>query len=88
MLLLHSSNALGAVDILTDKPIMTQCSKWTVRLTEADMNVISKLLDSIDNYLARQENRQMEAFLSQAQNLGELEYRLRLLDSRSNHSLF
>jgi len=67
---------------------MAQCSKWTVRLMEADMNVISKLLDSIDNYLARQENRQMEAFLSQAQNLGELEYRLRLLDSRSNHSLF
>ena len=58
------------------------------RLMETDMNVISKLLDSIDNYLARQENRQMEAFLSQAQNLGELEYRLRLLDSRSNHSLF
>jgi len=88
MLLLHSSNAFGTVDILTDKPIMAQCSKWTVRLMEADMNVISKLLDSIDNYLARQENRQMEAFLSQAQNLGELEYRLRLLDSRSNHSLF
>ena len=89
MLLLHSSNAFGAVDILTGKPIMTQCSKWTVTgLMEADMNVISKLLDSIDNYLARQENRQVEAFLSQAQNLGELEYRLRLLDSRSNHSLF
>ena len=52
------------------------------------MNVFSKLLDSIDNYLARQENRQVEAFLSQAQNLGELEYRLRLLDSESNHSLF
>ena len=34
------------------------------------MNVFSKLLDSIDNYLARQENRQVEAFLSQAQNLG------------------
>lgn len=52
------------------------------------MNIFSKLLDSIDNYLARQENRQVEAFLSQAQNLGELEYRLRLLDSKRNHFLF
>jgi len=52
------------------------------------MNVLSRLLNSIDNYLARQENRQVEAFLSQAQNLGDLEYRLRLLDSKSNHSLF
>jgi hypothetical protein len=52
------------------------------------MNIFGKLLDSIDNYLARRENRQVEAFLSQAQNLGELEYRLRLLDSKSNHSLF
>ena len=52
------------------------------------MNVISRFLDTIDNYLARQENRQVEAFLAQAQNLGELEYRLRLLDSKSNHSLF
>ncbi len=52
------------------------------------MNIFSRLLDSIDNYLARQENRQVEAFLSQAQNLGELEYRLRLLDSKSTHSLF
>jgi hypothetical protein len=52
------------------------------------MNVFGKLLDSIDNYLSRQENTQIEAFLSQAQNLGELEYRLRLLDSKSNHSLF
>lgn len=52
------------------------------------MNVFGKLLDSIDNYLARRENRQVEAFLSQAQNLGELEYRLRLLDSKSHHSLF
>jgi len=52
------------------------------------MNVFVKLLDSIDNYLARQENRQVEAFLSQAQNLGDLESRLRLLDSKSNHSLF
>ena len=52
------------------------------------MNVFGKLLDSIDNYLARQENRYVEAFLAQAQNLGELEYRLRLLDSKSNHSLF
>jgi hypothetical protein len=64
---------------------MAQCNKW---LTEGKMNVLSKLLDSIDNYLARQENRRVEAFLSQAQNLGELEYRLRLLDSKSNHSLF
>ena len=52
------------------------------------MNVISKLLDSIDSYLARQANREVEAFLSRAQNLGELEYRLRMLDSKSNHSLF
>ena len=52
------------------------------------MNVFSKLLDSIDNYLAKQESREVEAFLSQAQNLGELEYRLRLIDSKSNHSLF
>ena len=52
------------------------------------MNVFTKLLDSIDNYLARQENRQVEAFLSKAQNLGELEYRLRLLDSKSNQSWF
>ena len=52
------------------------------------MNVLSKLLDSIDSYLAKQENRQVEAFLAKAQNLGELEYRLRLLDSKSNHSLF
>ncbi len=52
------------------------------------MNVFSKFLDSIDNYLARQENRQVEAFLAKAQNLGELEYRLRLLDSKNNHSLF
>ena len=52
------------------------------------MNIFGRLLDSIDNYMARQENRQVEAFLAQAQNLGELEYRLRLLDSKSNHSLF
>jgi hypothetical protein len=52
------------------------------------MNVFSKLLDSIDNYLYRQENRQVEAFLSQAQNLGDLEYRMRLIDSKRNHSLF
>ena len=52
------------------------------------MNVFGRLLDSIDNYLARRENRQVEAFLSQAQNLGELEYRLRLLDSKNHHSLF
>ncbi len=52
------------------------------------MNMITKLLDSIDNYLTRQENRDVEAFLAKAQNLGELEYRLRLLDSKSNHSLF
>ncbi|HVY05941.1 MAG TPA: hypothetical protein VHB46_08185 [Burkholderiales bacterium] len=52
------------------------------------MNVIAKVLDSIDNYLTRQENRQVEAFLAKAQNLGELEYRLRMLDSNSNHSLF
>ena len=52
------------------------------------MNVLSKLLDSIDHYLARQENRQVELFLSRAQNLGELEYRLRLLDSKSTQSLF
>jgi hypothetical protein len=55
---------------------------------EANMNIIAKLLDSIDNYLARQENREVEAFLAKAQNLGELEYRLRLLDSKSHHSLF
>jgi hypothetical protein len=55
---------------------------------ETTMNMIGKLLDSIDNYLARQENREIEAFLSKAQNLGELEYRLRLLDSKSHHSLF
>jgi hypothetical protein len=52
------------------------------------MNVISKLLDSLDSYLARQEHRRIEAFLAQAQNLGELEYRMRLLDSKSNRSLF
>ena len=52
------------------------------------MNVFARLLDSIDNYMARQENRQVEAFLAQAQNLGELEYRLRLLDSKRDHSLF
>jgi hypothetical protein len=52
------------------------------------VNIFSKLLDSIDHYLAKQENRQVETFLSQAQNLGELEYRLRLLDSKSNSSLF
>jgi hypothetical protein len=67
---------------------MAQCNKWFERLIGGHMNMFSKLLDSIDNYLARQENRQVEAFLSQAQNLGELEYRLRLLDSKSNHSLF
>jgi hypothetical protein len=47
-----------------------------------------KVLDSIDSYLARQEHRQIEAYLAKAQNLGELEYRLRLLDSKSNPSLF
>lgn len=52
------------------------------------MSMITKLLDSIDNYLTRQENLQVEAFLAKAQNLGELEYRLRMLDSDSNHSLF
>lgn len=52
------------------------------------MNVLIKFLDSIDNYLARQENRQVEAFLSKAQNLGELEYRLRQLDSNSRHTFF
>ena len=52
------------------------------------MSMITKLLASIDNYLTRQENRQVEAFLAKAQNLGELEYRLRMLDSDSNHSLF
>jgi hypothetical protein len=64
---------------------MRQCTKW---LTGGLMSVFSKLLDSIDNYLARQENRQVEAFLAKAQNLGELEYRLRMLDSKSNQSLF
>lgn len=52
------------------------------------MNVITKLLDSIDNYLAKQENREVEAFLAKAQNLGELEYRLRQLDDRNPPSLF
>ena len=52
------------------------------------MNLFSKLLNSIDNYLARQENRQVEAFLSQAQNLGDLEYRMRLLDAKNNQPLF
>ena len=52
------------------------------------MNVFCRLLDFFDNYLYRQENRQIEAFLSQAQNLGDLEYRMRLLDSKSNHFLF
>ncbi len=52
------------------------------------MNILTKVLDSIDGYLARQEHRQIEAYLAKAQNLGELEYRLRLLDSKNTPSLF
>lgn len=52
------------------------------------MNVLSRFLKSIDNYVARQESRQIEAFLAKAQNRGELESRMRLLDSNTNHPHF
>lgn len=52
------------------------------------MNVFAKLLNSVNNYLIKQENRRIESFLSQAQNLGDLEYRQRLLDAKTNSSLF
>jgi hypothetical protein len=49
------------------------------------MNVFRRLLDSLDNYLNQQENRRLEAYLAQAQNLEDLEYRMRRLDSESRH---
>ena len=80
--------------VLADNHVVVRQGLCALIDQQKDMLVIGEaddglqLLDSIDNYLARQQNRQVEAFLSQAQNLGDLESRLRLLDSKSNHSLF
>jgi Protein of unknown function (DUF3563) len=45
------------------------------------MNVFTKLLDSIDNLLFSQEIRRREAYLAQAQNVQDLETRMRRLES-------
>ena len=52
------------------------------------MSIFGKLLNSFDSYLTRRENRRIEAYLSQAKNLGDLEYRMRLLDSKTKPSPF
>ncbi len=52
------------------------------------MNILAKFLNSFDDYLVKRENRSIERYLSQAQNLSDLEYRQRLLDAKTNTSLF
>lgn len=54
-----------------------------IRKAERQMKAIDRLLNGLEQYFYRAEVRRMEAYLSQAQNLPDLEQRMRALDKRS-----
>jgi len=47
------------------------------------MNVFEKVFDSIEHFFSDLEARRRDAYLAQAQNVADLERRLRAMDSRN-----